>query len=251
MHVAEESALAGIKCTKCGAPIDIDPGQRIAKCKYCDSQIFIDRSGAGFFYIIPFMLNATQAQSTFKRWSAGSKMARDLEAQAHISILRQSYFPVYMFKRDVGGREQVLVQPARSTTLPGMRNLKIPPGDLKVFDQKYSVEGAEVVQPDMDMMAYLDTLPGKPLEQALVFFPTWIIEYAYKVRKYSAVIDGSSGEIFATDYPPLQAAPYMIIGAAGFILFLVEGLFFPWGLIAAAPTAIVLFGAGYYVAKNM
>jgi DNA-directed RNA polymerase subunit RPC12/RpoP len=251
MHVAEESALAGIKCTKCGAPIDIDPGQRIAKCKYCDSQIFIDRSGAGFFYIIPFMLNATQAQSTFKRWSAGSKMARDLEAQAHISILRQSYFPVYMFKRDVGGREQVLVQPARSTTLPGMRNLKIPPGDLKVFDQKYSVEGAEVVQPDMDMMAYLDTLPGKPLEQALVFFPTWIIEYAYKGRKYSAVIDGSSGEIFATDYPPRQAAPYMIIGAAGFILFLVEGLFFPWGLIAAAPTAIVLFGAGYYVAKNM
>jgi hypothetical protein len=249
--VAEELALAGIKCTKCGAPIDIDPGQRIAKCKYCDSQIFIDKSGAGFFYIIPFMLNASQAQSTFKRWSAGSKMARDLEAQAHISILRQSYFPVYMFKRDVGGREQVLVQPARSTTLPGMRNLKIPPGDLKVFDQKYSVEGAEVISPDMDMMAYLGTLPGKPLEQALVYFPTWVIEYGYKGRKYSAVIDGSSGEIFAADSPPRQSAPYVIIGAVSFVLFLVEGLFFPWGLIAAVPTAIAIFGAGYYVAKNM
>ena len=124
--------MAGIKCTKCGAPIDIDPGVRIAKCKYCDSQIFIDKSGAGFFYIIPFMLNATQAQGVFKRWTAGSNMARDLESEARISLLRQSYFPVYMFKRDVGGTEQVLVQPARSSTLPGMRNLKIPPGDLKI-----------------------------------------------------------------------------------------------------------------------
>jgi len=251
MHVAEELALAGIKCTKCGAPIEIDPGVKIAKCKYCDSQIFIDKSGAGFFYIIPFMLNASQAQSTFKRWSAGSKMAKDLESQAHISILRQSYFPVYMFKRDLGGREQVQVLPARSTTLPGMRNLKIPPGDLKVFDQKFSVEGAEVIQPDMDMMAYLGTLPGKPLEQALVYFPTWVVSYTYKDKKFSAVVDGSSGEIFATDFPPRQAAPYVVIGAASFVLFAIEGFFFPWGLVAAIPTAIAIFGAGYHVAKNM
>ncbi|MBM4248975.1 MAG: zinc ribbon domain-containing protein [Euryarchaeota archaeon] len=243
--------MAGVKCTKCGAPVDIDPGERIAKCKYCDSQIFIDKSGAGFFYIIPFMLNATQAQSTFKRWSAGSRMARDLEAQAHVSVLRQSYFPVYMFRRDVGGKEQVLVRPARSTTLPGMRNLKIPPGDLKVFDQKYSVENAELIKPDMDMLAYLDSLPGKPLEQALVFFPTWVMEYAYKGQKFMAVVDGSSGEIFATDYPPRQAAPYFIIGAVSFVVFAIEGLFFPWGLVAAIPTAIAIFAGGYYVAKNL
>ena len=244
-------ALAGIKCTKCGAPIDIDPGMRIAKCKYCDSQIFIDKSGAGFFYIIPFMLNATQAQGVFKRWTAGSNMARDLESEARISLLRQSYFPVYMFKRDVGGKEQVLVQPARSTTLPGMRNLKIPPGDLKIFDQKFSVEGAEVIQPDMDMVAYLNSLPGKPIEQALVYFPTWMIAYTYKDRKHTAIVDGSSGEIFATDYPPRQAAPYIVVGAVGFVVFIIEGFFIPWGLVAAVPTAIAIFAAGYYVAKNL
>ncbi len=132
-----------------------------------------------------------------------------------------------------------------------MRNLKIPPGDLKVFDQKFSVENAEVIQPDMDMVAYLSTLPGKPVEQALVYFPTWVIDYAYKGRKYSAVVDGSSGEIFATDYPPRQAAPYVVIGAVSFVLFAIEGFFFPWGLIAAVPTAIAIFVGGYYVAKNM
>jgi len=244
-------ALASVKCTKCGAPIELEPGVKLVKCKYCDSQIFLDRSGAGFFYIIPFMMNPTQAQGIFKRWTAGSRMARDLEAQAHISVLRQSYFPVYMFKRDVGGKEQVMVQPAKSTILPGMRNLKIPPGDLKIFDQKFSTEGAEVVQPDMEMMAYLNNLPGKPVEQALVYFPTWIIDYNYKGRKYSAVVDGSSGEIFATEYPPRQAAPYVAVGAAGFVAFVIEGFFFPWGLLAAAVTAPVILVAGYYVAKNM
>ena len=145
----------------------------------------------------------------------------------------------------------VQVQPARSTILPGMRSLKIPPGDLKVYDQKFSTEGAEVIPPDMDMMAYLNSLPGKPLEQALVYFPTWILDYAYKGKKYTTVIDGSSGEIFATDYPPRQAAPYIIVGVVGFIAFLIEGIFMPWGLIAAAVTAPAIFFAGYYVAKNM
>ena len=247
--------MASVKCTKCGAPIELDPGVKFAKCKFCDSQIFLDRSGAGFFYIIPFMMNATQAQAVFKRWSAGSRMAKDLESEARISVLRQSYFPVYMFKRDVNGKEQVLVQPARSTILPGMRNLKIPPGDLKIFDQKFSTEGAEVIQPDMDMLAYLSNLPGKPIEQALVYFPTWIVDYNYKMRKYSAVIDGSSGEIFATDYPPRQAAPYIVVGVVGFIAFIAESFMIPFnpvaGLVALVVTAPAIFYAGYYVAKNM
>ncbi|MEM2868968.1 MAG: zinc ribbon domain-containing protein [Thermoplasmata archaeon] len=243
--------MATINCKKCGAPMELDPGAKFSKCRYCDSQIYIDKSGAGFFYIIPFMINATQVQGVFRRWTAGSNMARDLESEARISVLRQSYFPVYMFKRDLGGKESVVVRPARSTTLPGLRSLKIPPGDLKIFDQKYNVEGVELLQPELDMLAYLDQLPGKSVEQALVFFPIWAIEYHYKGRKYSAVVDGSSGEIFATDYPPRQAAPYILVAGAGLAAFIIEGFFIPWGLIAAAVTAPVVFFAGYYVAKNM
>ncbi len=243
--------MATMNCKKCGAPMELDPGVKFSKCRYCDSQIYIDKSGAGFFYIIPFMVNATQAQGVFRRWTAGSRMARDLEAEARISLLRQCYFPVYMFKRDVGGRESVLVRPARSTTLPGMRGLKIPPGDLRIFDQNYSVEGVELLQPELDMVAYLDQLPGKALEQALVFFPTWIVDYHYKGRRYSAVVDGSSGEIFATDYPPRQAAPYFVVAGAGLVAFIIEGFFVPWGLLAAAVTAPLVFLASYYVAKNM
>jgi len=246
--------LATFNCTKCGAGIDIDPGVKFAKCKYCDSQIFLDKSGVGFFYIIPFMLKASQAQGTFLRWTAGSTMARDLEAQAKVSLLKQAYFPVYMFKREVAGKEQVMVRPAKSTTLPGMRNLKVPPGDLKVFDQKYSYGDVEVQEPELQMGAYLESLPGTAVEQSLVFFPIWEISYTYRDRKFFAVVDGSSGEMFAMEYPPRQAAPYFLVAGAAFIVFAIEGLLIPAagiGLMLACVTAPAVAAVGYYVAKNL
>ena len=42
--------MAEIKCSKCGAPIKFEPGDQFVKCSYCDTQLYIDRSGAEFFY---------------------------------------------------------------------------------------------------------------------------------------------------------------------------------------------------------
>ena len=64
----------------------------------------------------------------------GSTKAKDLDKAAVITAVKKSYFPVYLFRRDVGGREEVIVQPAGSTILPGLHQLKVPGGDLKIFD---------------------------------------------------------------------------------------------------------------------
>lgn len=251
--------MAGVKCTKCGAPIEIEVGTKFAKCKYCDSQIFIDKSGVGFFYIIPYQpgfQDVAQASSTFRRWTAGSYMAKDLEALARIRHVKQQYFPVYRFVRDINGQEKVGVEPAKSTTLPGMHNLKVPAGDLKIFDQKYDYGGVTLIPPDIEMNAYLPNLPGKPKEQALVFFPIWNIEYDYKGSVYKTVIDGSTGEVFATDYPPRQALPYVAVAGAGFGVFLVEGMValftdIGWWIAGVMGiTVVALFAAGYYVASK-
>ncbi|MCD1296076.1 zinc ribbon domain-containing protein [Methanocella sp. CWC-04] len=250
--------MAEIKCTKCGAPIAFDSGDKFAKCKYCDTQIFIDKSGAGFFYIMPYFIDQANAQGIFKRWTAGSLMARDLEATARIISFKQQYFPVYLFKRDVDGKEKVQVEPARSTTLPGLHSLKVPAGDIKIFDQNYDAGGIELLKPDIDMAAYLPQLPGTAKEQALVFFPLWTIQYEYKGRKYDAVIDGSSGEVFSTDYPTRKAAPYFIIAAIAFIAFLIEGLIgvllwpvgFACGGALALVTIPVVFIAAYTIVRR-
>ena len=244
--------MAEIKCTKCGAPIKFEPGDQFVKCSYCDTQLYIDRSGAGFFYIMPYFLDHAGADGTFKRWAAGPEKAKDLDRLAQVGNIRQQYFPVYFFKRTVDGQEKVMLEPARSTTLPGLHSLKVPAGDIKIFDQNYKVD-VELLKPDMDMTAYLTGLPGQPKEQALLYFPLWAVSYKFNGHDYDAVIDGSSGEVFAADYPTRSSAPYFALAAAAFGAFFVEGLLtaaFGCGLVLAIITLPVVFVAAYTILRR-
>jgi len=249
--------MTKIKCQKCGANIEIDAGTKFAKCEYCGSQMYIDKSGVGFFYIVEFKTDENEARGIFKRWSAGSAMAKDLENEAKIVKMMLQYFPLYMFKRDVDGKEVIYFEPAKSTSLPGMHALKIPAGDIKIFDQNYRVDPKiQLIQPDLGMDAYLNNLPGKAKEQALVFFPIWYIEYEYKGNIYNAVIDASSGQVFCEKFPTRESFPYVAVAFIGFFLFLVYGIIsafwkLKYGLIGMAITAPLLLLASYMVAKNM
>ena len=247
--------MASMKRTKCGAPVEFDTGDRFVKCSYCSSQIFIDRSGAGFYYALPFSVQENDAVGIFRRWAGGSTRAKDLDKLAQISSLKKQYFPVYLFKRDVNGMEQVYVEPAASTTLPGLHNLKVPGGDLKVFDDKFSTNGAELVKIDIEMASYLGNLPGTAKEQALVYFPIWRLDYVFEQRNYVVVISASSGEVFSGEFPPRSSGAYLAVAGLGFVAFLAEGmlaLFSPLlavGLIAV--TIVGVFAASNFVARRM
>ncbi len=93
------------RCNKCGAQVKFEAGDRFVKCSYCGTQLFIDKSGAGFFYIMPFLVDRTNSQGIFRRWAAGARMAKDLDKLANIVEHKQAYFPVYLFRRDVNGKE--------------------------------------------------------------------------------------------------------------------------------------------------
>ena len=244
--------MAEIKCTKCGAPIQFDAGDKFVKCTYCDTQLYIDKSGAGFFYIMPYFLDEAGAQGTFKRWAAGSERAKDMDKLAQVTSIKRQYFPVYLFKRTVAGSEKVMLEPARSTTLPGLHSLKVPAGDLKIFDQSFKTE-VEMLKPDIDMGAYLPNLPGEAKEQALVYFPIWAINYAFSGKQYDTIIDGSSGEVFAADYPTRSSAPYFALASAAFAVFFFEGLLtiIPFcGIPAAIVTLPVVFLAATTILRR-
>ncbi|MEM4160708.1 MAG: zinc ribbon domain-containing protein, partial [Thermoplasmata archaeon] len=128
-------------------------------------------------------------------------------------------------------------------------------GDIKIFDQHYKIpQHIQVIQPELDMLAYFNSLPGKPKEQALVYFPIWYMEYNYQGQIYNVVIDASSGEVFADRFPTRGSAPYMVVAVAGFVLYAIYGLVAWWnlmvGLIAMGITVPVIFGTGYLVAKK-
>lgn len=247
---------ARVSCPKCSAPVEFDAGTKFTKCKYCGSQIYIDRTGAGFYYAIPFAVAEQNAIGIFKRWAGGSTKAKDLDKLAQISGVKKEYFPVYLFKRDVNGKDEMFVEPAGSTTLPGLHRLKVPAGDLQLFDASYDVGGAELIKPDIEMLSYYDSLPGKPKEQSLVFFPIWKVDYVFKMKKYQAIIDASSGEVFSSEFPTRGSAPYMLVAAVGFLAFVAEGLLMIfvdplWMVIAIVATVIAVFAASLFVARRM
>jgi len=235
--------------------VPFDTGVKFVKCPYCASQVYIDRSGAGFYYALPYMVKENDAIGMFKRWAAGSTKAKDLDKLAQVAGVKRQYFPVYMFKRDLNGVEQVFIETAGSTTLPGLHSLKVPAGDLKIFDPSFDTQGAELVKPDIEMLSYLNTLPGKPKEQALVYFPIWKIDYVFNQKKYEIVLDGSSGEVFSAEFPMRSSTAYVAVAAVGFLAIAAEGLVATSSMLAAAAliavTVVAVFGAALFVARRM
>jgi hypothetical protein len=249
--------MASIKCPKCAAPVEYDVKDKFVQCNYCGSLIYIDRSGAGFYYAVPFMIDQNNAIGTFRRWASGPTKAKDLDRSAQVVGAKKEFFPVYLFKRDVNGVEQVQVEPAGSTTLPGLHSLKVPAGDMKVFDNKFDTGGAELIKPDIEMSSYLSTLPGRAKEQALVYFPIWTIDYLFEQKRYSVVVSATSGEVFAAQFPTRSSAPYLMVSIAGFVAFIAEGLFasstgmFGLAVVLMLVTVLVVFGIAYFVATRM
>ncbi|MDW5563633.1 MAG: zinc ribbon domain-containing protein [Methanomassiliicoccus sp.] len=247
--------MAQVKCPKCSAPMELDSGTKFAKCSYCGSLIFFDRTGAGFYYAIPFKLSQDDAVGTFRRWAGGSTKAKDLDRLANITAVKKKYFPVYLFRRDLNGKEEVMVEPAGSTILPGLHQLKIPGGDLRIFDDKFDTNGAEMVKPDIEMLHYLDKLPGAGKEQALVYFPIWTIDYNFGGSSYQVVVDASSSEVFATSFPTRSSAAYLLVAVAGFFTFLALGfvatVYFIPALILMAVTVVAVFLTSLTVARRL
>lgn len=246
---------AFVGCPKCGARVEFDAGSKFIRCSFCSSQIFLDRSGAGFYYIVPFLVSEDNAVGIFRRWAAGPTKAKNLDRRAQLAGSKKQYFPVYLFKRTVDGKEMVKVEPAGSTTLPGLHSLKVPAGDLKVFDAQYDTGGVPLIHPDIEMSAYLDKLPGTGKEQALVYFPIWTLDYVFEGKRHQVVIDGSSGEVFAADFPKRGSAPYMVVAGVGYMAFLGEALLASvnasLAVVLIAVTVAGIFAASLFVAWRM
>lgn len=247
--------MASINCPKCAAPVEFGAGTKLAKCNYCGSQIFIDKSGAGFYYAIPFKLSEQDAVGTFRRWAGGSTKAKDLDRLARVDSVKRQYFPVYLFRRDADNREVVKIEPAGSTTLPGLHQLKVPAGDLQIFDAGFDTNGAELIKPDIEMTYYLDKLPGKGKEQALVYFPIWKVDYTFRGKRYESVVDASSSEVFSSNFPGRSSFAYILVAGAGFAAFLAEGIL---ATVAALPalalmgvTVAAVFLTSLHVARRM
>ncbi|MBN1147607.1 MAG: hypothetical protein JXA78_10155 [Anaerolineales bacterium] len=218
-----------IHCTQCGGELHPDEGQIFLTCPYCNSTVYLDKSRVVFHWYLAPTLDQEKARASLARWMAGNQTVKDLDQKSKITAVSFEYFPVWYFKRRLaGGREEILLEPAAATSVSEIRNVRLPAGDLRKYDERLD---SQARQPSVPLQAALDWLAERQVsqkeiaEQALVHIPLFTFKYTYGGNVYTAVVEAGTGGVLANIFPAKAEAPYLTAGCLTAFVFLCLALF--------------------------
>ena len=218
-----------ISCAQCGGELQPDEGQIFLTCPYCNSAVYLDKSRVVFHWYLAPTLDEIKARGALARWMAGNETVKDLDKKAQIGDFTFEYFPVWYFKRrDQNGREQVLLEPAAATSISEIRNISLPAGDLRKYEDQL---GSKAHTPSVPLQAAIEWLEGRGvpdeqiIERSLVHIPLYTFKYAYQNKPYTAIVEAGTGSVFANIFPAKAEAPYMLAGGLTALVFLCLALF--------------------------
>ena len=210
-------------CTQCGGELHPDEGQLFITCPYCGSTVYLDKSRVVFHWFLAPTLTDQQAAASLARWMAGNDTVKDLDKKSRILGQAFQYFPVWYFKVKNGDNEQIFLEPAAATSITELRNLNLPAGDLRKYEDTLL---AQSVEPSVPMAAAQEWLAQKQVnvqqvtESALVHIPIYTFKYGFQNKMYTAAVEAATGRALANIYPAKAEAPYMAVGCATALVFL-------------------------------
>ncbi|MEO8663964.1 MAG: hypothetical protein ABI462_00595 [Ignavibacteria bacterium] len=269
-------ASSTIICPQCGGENVMPADEKFTQCEFCGSTIYIDKRKVVNHYIVACNFSKEQAQGNIRRWMASNFHVKDLDKLAQISQESFYYFPLWYFKTKDSSGDKVYLQPAHSTPISEIKNIQIPAGSLKPYNKKdFNVN--EFVAADVlydsakNWLAQSGVKVDSIAESNLVHVPFYQIYYNYKGKQYSALIEASSGKVYANLWPAKSETPFRILFAAAILIFALASIFSfalsffvngdlsESGLLAGEGikigayflAAIPLIAAAYYVAKKV
>lgn len=217
--------LNDFHCTQCGGEIHPDEGQIFLTCPYCGAAVYLDRSVVVFHWYLAPTLDEGKARASLARWMAGNQTVKDLDQKAQITGSAFEYFPLWFFKcRQPDGKEVILMEPAAATSVSELRNLNLPAGDLRKYDE--SEVGSQATTPNVPLETALrwveqqQIAPGAVSERSLVHVPIYTFKYTYKGNTYTAIVEAGTGCVFANIYPAKAEAPYLLAGGLTALVYL-------------------------------
>jgi hypothetical protein len=254
-----------LRCPQCGGENLLLSGERLLPCAFCGASLYVDRSGLVSHYRLPRLLDRAAAEQALRRWMAGNDTVKDLDTKAEGIELAPLSFPLWMFRCREGGGETVVGRPAAATGEPALADLAVPAGRLEPYgggpvagesEAGELAQAVEAVPASVPLETARGWLPagGEVTETALVHVPLWRATYRFAGRPYAAVVEASTGAVFASVYPEKAETPYLAVAALGLVVFAAEGLliFSPlWKALAMAATALPLIGAAWWVTSRV
>jgi len=264
-----------IICPQCGGENKIPADERFFECEFCGSAIYVDKRKVVNHFIVTSNFTKVQAEGNLRRWMASNFHVKDLDKFAQITQANFYYFPLWYFKIKDASGDKIHLQPAHSTPISEIKNIQIPAGSLKPYHRKdFNVK--DFVDADVLYDSAKNWLSQSGInvetiaESNLVHVPFYHFYYNYKGRQYLALVEASSGKVYANIWPAKSEIPFKVLfGAAIFIFGLASILSFVVAymisdsiegvlllgegikIIAYAAAAVPLTAMAYWIAKKV
>jgi len=248
-----------LKCTQCGGVLKYEKGRTFVSCSFCDASMFIDKSEIVFHYWIKPTLDMSAAHMKLRRWMAGNETVETLDTKSKTTKESFFFFPVWRFVIDRAGDEEIIIEPAVSTSVTEIRFMDMPAGMLNFYDVQKVENPDQFMNVDVQYESALQWLRDREIDTnlikqaSLVHVPVFHFTYQFEEYEYSAVVEAAAGKVMANYFPSKKELPFTALALGGAAIFFIEGLLCPTFLIrflVMLATAVPMgFLANYVIRK--
>jgi len=220
-----------VRCTQCGASLDVSADQRLLVCPFCSTALVLEGEGVLFRQAMAPTVGESEVQAHLRRFLAGDATVAGLDREAQISQPELVFFPFWAFTVVVGGEERVELMPAAPSSLQGLQGLTLP-GGTSLGAEGLAAQGAPVLEPEVPVETAREWLEerqgqGVPVRRTVLYhLPLYRVSYTWKAKSYRAAVDGVTGRVYPADFPAKAEAPYMAVAVVALVVFGLEGLIF-------------------------
>ncbi len=217
-----------LKCTQCGADLEIRKDSGFMVCPYCDSSLFVEMDRTVRHYSIKPIVVADGLAPTVQR----SLAALELKDRIELTNAKFVYFPFWQLHLPLRKR---YILPAATTTIEDLGSVSIPVGELQFYQKQEEGQG-ELIEPETLLDGAMAHLAGRGVNDEvarsdLVHLPLFFVGYSYQGRAYQAAVDAVSGKVYADSFPPSRSNEkdrfFAGMVLLTFAIFLVEGIVVP------------------------
>jgi hypothetical protein len=221
-----------ILCRQCSAPLPVELGSTYVDCEYCGTTNVVEKAQSILHYAVQATVDEAAAVAALRRWMAGNDTIKGLDQAAKIDRPDFEYFPMWLVRRRQGDQESIYLEPAAALAVSELKHLTIPAGDLQPYDEAMEDAAVRATVPYETMLGWLREehalAPAEIHQVALVHLPIFHFTYTYKERRYSAVVDAATSQVFCNIFPAKWEVPYQTLGVVAFIAYFLAA-FIPVG----------------------
>ena len=240
-----------IKCTQCGAGVEISEESGFIVCPYCDSRLYIesDRTVRHFYLkpeVKPGEVAGVISRELFKQ---------ELKGEVSVVSVEPVFIPFWLIHLKQGEMRF----PAAELANPELKDCAIPAGKLLPYEpeleRKCKVEMPALSLEDLKQKPAMKETADSIERADLIHLPFYRVAYQYGGESFQAMVDAGQGKFYAERLPrglSHEKDRYFLgLFAVLSLVFLLEAFFIPgfwFVLLAYAATGAL---AWYLVGKAL